>query len=102
MMNDMRGKVCVVTGANRGLGKATSLKLAKLGATIILVCRDKTRGEEAQDEIRKASNNDSVELLLGDLSNLGSVRKIAKEFTLGHKELNVLINAAAIYHLTAP
>jgi NAD(P)-dependent dehydrogenase (short-subunit alcohol dehydrogenase family) len=97
MMNDTKGKVCMVTGANRGLGKATSLKLAKLGATVILVCRDKTRGEEAQNEIRKASNNNSVELLLTDLSSLSSIRKTVRQFTLEHKDLNVLVNAAAIY-----
>jgi NAD(P)-dependent dehydrogenase (short-subunit alcohol dehydrogenase family) len=91
------GKVCVVTGANRGLGKATSLGLAKLGATVILICREKVRGEETQAEIREISGNDSVELLLCDLSNLNSVKKLAKDFAFMHKELNVLVNAAAIY-----
>lgn len=97
MTPDMKGKVCMVTGGNRGLGKETSTSLAKLGATVVLVCRDKARGEEAQNEIREASNNNSVELLLCDLSSLSSIRNVVKEFAKRHEELNVLVNAAAIY-----
>jgi NAD(P)-dependent dehydrogenase (short-subunit alcohol dehydrogenase family) len=93
----MKGKVCMVTGANRGLGKATAMNLAKLGAAVILVCRDKARGEEAQSEIQKASSNDSVKLFLGDLSNLSSVRNLAAEFASNFDSLNVLVNAAAIF-----
>ena len=93
----MKGKACIVTGANRGLGKATSIGLAKLGGTVMLVCRDKNRGEEALKEIQEASNNDSVDLLLADLSSLSSVRNLATDFASKHEELNVLVNAAAIY-----
>ena len=96
-MPDMNGKVCMVTGANRGLGKAASVGLAKLGAVVILVCRDRARGETAVNEIREASNNDSVELLLCDLSSLSSVRNVITEFSSKHEALNVLVNAAAIY-----
>ena len=38
---DMNGKICVVTGANRGIGRATAQELADLGATVILVCRNR-------------------------------------------------------------
>ena len=97
MMPTMKGKVCMVTGANRGLGKATAMGLAKLKAKVVLVCRDKTRGEEAQNEIQKATNNNSVKVLLGDLYNLSSVRNLATEFTSNFESLNVLVNAAAIF-----
>lgn len=97
MMHDLKGKVCMVTGANRGLGRATSTALARHGATVVLVCRDKGRGETAQNEIREASNNDSIELLLGDLSSLSSVRNLVTEFSSKHEALNILVNAAAIY-----
>ncbi len=93
----LKGKVCIVTGANRGLGKATSMGLAKLGATVVLVCRDKEKGEAAKSEIQQATGNSSVELLLCDLSVLKSVRDSARAFNLRHAELNVLVNAAAIY-----
>jgi NAD(P)-dependent dehydrogenase (short-subunit alcohol dehydrogenase family) len=97
MMPTMEGKVCMITGANRGLGKATAMGIAKLGATVILICRDKARGEEAQKEIKKAANNDSVKLLLADLSNLSSVRQLATEFNANFDSLNILVNAAAIF-----
>jgi NAD(P)-dependent dehydrogenase (short-subunit alcohol dehydrogenase family) len=46
----MQGKVCLVTGANSGIGKATALGLARMGATVVMVCRDRVRGAEAQQE----------------------------------------------------
>jgi NAD(P)-dependent dehydrogenase (short-subunit alcohol dehydrogenase family) len=96
-MSGFAGKICMVTGANRGLGKETSIGLAKLGSSVILVCRDRAKGEEALAEIRKASGNDSVELLVCDLSDLRSIRKLVKDFDQSHEKLNVLVNAAAIY-----
>jgi NAD(P)-dependent dehydrogenase (short-subunit alcohol dehydrogenase family) len=53
----MNGKVCLVTGSSSGLGKDTAMGLAQLGATVILGCRDKQRGEVALAEIKTASGN---------------------------------------------
>ncbi|MFX1495758.1 MAG: SDR family NAD(P)-dependent oxidoreductase, partial [Promethearchaeota archaeon] len=47
----MEGKICMITGANSGIGKATALGLAELGAGIVMICRNKERGEIAQQEI---------------------------------------------------
>src|SRR5215831_18878169 len=93
----MQGKVCLVTGANAGLGKTTALGLAKLGATVTLACRDQARGEAALAEIKTASSNDALELLLVDLSSLESVRRAAAEFSGRHQHLDVLINNAGIF-----
>ncbi len=94
---DMQGKVCLVTGANAGLGKATAIGLAKLGATVFLGCRDKQRGELAQAEIRAASGNEHVDLLLVDLAVQDSVRVMAAEFKKKYDLLDVLINNAAVF-----
>ena len=55
MVRPMAGRVCVVTGASSGIGKATSVELAGLGATVVLVCRDKARGETALAEVAAAA-----------------------------------------------
>lgn len=53
MSQDLRGKHFVVTGANTGLGYATSRELAKMGAKVTLACRSAARGQEAVDKIRE-------------------------------------------------
>ncbi len=63
----MKDKVVLVTGANSGIGRAASLALAKMGATIVMVARNKERGEAAKSEIIRESQNNSVDLLLARL-----------------------------------
>jgi NAD(P)-dependent dehydrogenase (short-subunit alcohol dehydrogenase family) len=93
----MQERICMVTGANSGLGKATALGLAKLGARVVMVCRDKTRGEAARQEIIKESGNTKVELLLADLSSLSDVDTLAETFKQRFDKLHVLINNAGVY-----
>ncbi len=101
----MRDKVVMVTGANSGIGKATSLALAKMGATLVMVARDKEKGEAAKAEIVKDSQNNLVDLLLADLSSLESVRQLAAEFQRKYSKLHVVINNAGLFnqrrHVTA-
>ncbi|MFX0034489.1 MAG: SDR family oxidoreductase [Candidatus Hermodarchaeota archaeon] len=92
----MKDKVCIVTGANSGIGKATALGLAKLGATIIMVSRNKERGEVAQTEIINKSENTLVDLFIADLSLQQSIQKFASEFKKKYNKLHVLINNAGI------
>ena len=90
----MTGKVCLVTGANAGIGKATTLGLARMGATVVMVCRNRERGESAQAEIAAKSGSRNVDLLIADLSSQGSIRKLARAFTSQYPQLHVLINNA--------
>jgi len=92
----MAQKVCMITGANSGIGKETAEKLAELGAIVVMVCRSKERGEKAMAEIKKRSHSESVELLLADLASLDSVRALAKEFQEKHDALHVLVNNAGV------
>ncbi len=96
MTADMHGKVCVVTGANSGIGKETALGLAQLGATVVLVCRSRERGAAALAEIKQRSGNDSVALLVADLSSQRQVRWVVVAFRQEFDRIDVLINNAAV------
>jgi NAD(P)-dependent dehydrogenase (short-subunit alcohol dehydrogenase family) len=92
----MTGKICIVTGANTGIGKETALGLAKLGATVVMVCRDHERGEAALREIKQKSRNDRVDLMICDFSSQNSIRQFASDFKQRHDQLDVLVNNAGV------
>lgn len=96
----MQGKTCMVTGANSGIGKATALGLAQMGANVVMVARDRARGEVAQNEVKAKSGNNSVDLLVADLSSQQSIRKLVEDFKQHYKQLHVLINNAGVFMLT--
>jgi NAD(P)-dependent dehydrogenase (short-subunit alcohol dehydrogenase family) len=89
------GKVIIVTGSNAGIGKATALSLARLGATVIMVCRNVAAGEAVRQDIIAQTGNTAVDLLACDLSSQASIRSFADEFTRKYARLDVLINNAA-------
>jgi NAD(P)-dependent dehydrogenase (short-subunit alcohol dehydrogenase family) len=93
----MEPKNVLITGGNSGIGKATAIGIAKTGAHIIIACRNKERGTQAVEEIKKASGNNNVDLLLMDLASQASVRKAAEEFKSKYTKLHVLINNAAVF-----
>lgn len=93
-MPGMDGKTCLVTGATSGVGKETALGLARRGATVLLVARDRTRGEDALAEVRRASPSSAAELLLCDLSSLAQVRRLGGEVLARRDRLDVLVNNA--------
>ncbi len=84
----------MVTGANAGIGKATALGLAKTGATIVMVCRNQSKGETAQAEIIAESGNKNVDLMIADLSVQQSIRQLAHDFNQKYERLDVLVNNA--------
>lgn len=91
---NMSGKVCMVTGANSGLGYQISLILADMGATVVLVCRNKHKGEEASQRMIAATANEHIELIVADLSSQESIRELADHFTSRYQRLHVLVNNA--------
>ncbi len=96
----MQGKACMVTGANSGIGKATALGLAQMGANVVMVARDRARGEVAQNEVKAKSGNNSVDLLVADLSSQQSIRQLVENFKQHYEQLHVLINNAGVFMLT--
>lgn len=93
---DMSGKVVVVTGANTGIGKQTALELAEAGATVVLACRDTTKGEAAAGEIRVETGNERVAAMELDLASFGSIRRFASDFLERYDRLDVLVNNAGL------
>jgi retinol dehydrogenase-14 len=100
MSNELNGKVAMVTGANSGMGREISLGLARLGATLVMVSRDRQRGESARADVQHETDNGAVELLVADLSSQRSVRQLVKDFEAGHDRLDVLVNNAGITSAT--
>ena len=87
----------MVTGASRGIGEATAAALAGMGAHVVLVCRDRERGEAALGEIRAGSGSEAVEVMIGDLSSQRQIRQLAADFRSKHDRLHVLINNAGTF-----
>ncbi|OME72437.1 short-chain dehydrogenase [Paenibacillus odorifer] len=92
----MRGEIALVTGANSGMGLATTVELARKGAKVIMVCRNRQRGEEALAAAKQKSHSEDIELMLCDLASLESIRSFAEEFTRKYPILDILINIAGV------
>ena len=90
----MKGKIVLLTGGNSGIGKAAAMELAKMGAELTLVCRDRGRAEEAKGEIVSKSGNRSVDLIIADFLLQKEVRRAAAEFLSSRTRLDVLVNNA--------
>ncbi len=90
-----RGRTVMVTGANAGLGRATSVTLAEGGARVVMVCRDREKGEEARQAVASVASLEP-ELLVADLSSLASVREAAATWLGWDEPLDVLVNNAGV------
>jgi|SRR5687767_13655862 len=94
LKENMKGKICLVTGGTNGIGKATAQSLAQLGATVIIVGRDAQKTSQVVEEIRSTSGNPRVGSMLADLSSEQEVRRLADEFKSKYAHLHVLLNNA--------
>jgi retinol dehydrogenase 14 len=96
----MKDKTVLITGATNGIGKAAALEIAKQGANIIIVGRDKTKTESVANELGSASGNKNIEFLLADLSSQKDIHKLASDFKAKHSRLDVLVNNAGGFYGT--
>ena len=92
----MDGKVCLVTGATRGIGLEACKALASLGATVVLVGRDVGRIESSLAYVRQAVPDAKVESLQADFTSLKEVHALAEAFKARHSRLDVLFNNAGL------
>jgi NAD(P)-dependent dehydrogenase (short-subunit alcohol dehydrogenase family) len=89
-------KVVLITGANSGIGRSLAMLSASKGYAVVMICRNKERGEKAKEDIIRLTGNKSVHLILADLSSLDSIRNAIKEFKSRFNKLQVLVNNAGI------
>lgn len=95
MKYDLDQKTIIITGANSGIGKASAIRLASLGATVVMACRSAERGAKALEEVKQLSKSEKVELMQVDLSSLNSIHQFVETYLQKHQCLDVLINNAA-------
>ena len=88
----MAGKVVLVTGATCGIGKATAIGLATMGARVGITGRDLIRAEQAAADIRAASGNPAVDVFAADMSSEAEVRRLAGALLDAYPRLDVLVN----------
>lgn len=91
-MQNLSGKTILVTGATSGIGFHTALALAERGAQVVLGARTAPRGESAARRIRQRVPGASIDTLVGDLSSMQQVRRLADAFRQRHSRLDVLVN----------
>src|SRR5579872_5218617 len=93
----MRQRVCLITGATEGVGKATAVALAARGFRTVLAARSAAKAEFVKREIASATGRDDVDVLVGSLNSLAQVRRLAEAFKSRYGQLDVLVNNAGIF-----
>ena len=93
----MNDRVCVVTGGNAGIGRAIVEALAQQQAQVVLVSRDKARGETAVQEIHSALPQANIDLVVGDLSSVSGTRQLAQTLLNRYPAIHLLVNNAGVW-----
>jgi NAD(P)-dependent dehydrogenase (short-subunit alcohol dehydrogenase family) len=91
---NLDNKVCLVTGANSGIGKVTARELARQGAQLFMLCRNEERAKSARRDIVNETGNENIEIILADFARQSEVRKAAAEILEKVDALDILVNNA--------
>lgn len=92
----MKGKFCIVTGANSGIGFESAKALAKMGARVGLLCRTQAKCDDAKAAILHAVPDAELDTFAADLSSQAEIRRVAQEIKQTYPKLDVLLNNAGI------
>ena len=101
-LKDLHDTVCVVTGANSGIGKETAKGLVRLGAHVVMVCRNEERGRDAQAEIQAVAQNaqpsqaNATDLRIANLGVQDEVYRLGESLRADYDRVDVLINNAGV------
>ncbi len=94
MNQDIKGKVVVITGATSGIGKVAAENLARMGARIVQVARDRQRGEEALKSLQAIAPGANHTIHYADLSRLSEMKRVSSEIAGAETRIDVLVNNA--------
>jgi NAD(P)-dependent dehydrogenase (short-subunit alcohol dehydrogenase family) len=94
----MKGKVCVITGANAGIGFETALGLAKLKTDLVIISKDELRVKTTIEKIKSESGHNNIEGIVADLSSQKDIKKGAEEILVKYNKIDVLINNAGTWY----
>jgi dehydrogenase/reductase SDR family protein 12 len=92
------GKIVIITGATSGIGRAAAVALARRGAAVHFLARDRGRAERARRGIAAESGSTRISYGLADMEDLDAVRGFARQFSATHDRLDVLIHNAGAIH----
>lgn len=96
----MEKRICIITGANAGIGRAAAGQIADAGLHVIMACRNQERGEAARELLLKENPGRSLELQLLDMSSQSSIRRFAQQITETYPTIDVLIHNAAAFDIS--
>jgi retinol dehydrogenase 12 len=91
----MKDKICLITGANAGIGFETAKNLCAKGATVVLVCRNEEKALKADSNIKKVVPDAKTDYAIADLASQKQVREMAENVLSRYKQVDVLVNNAA-------
>lgn len=92
-------KVALVTGASNGMGLETALAFAQKGIHVVLLCRNRARGEAAMARIQGTVPGAVLSLMLCDLGDMADIRRFCREFTAAYDHLNILVCNAGVLNM---
>ena len=90
-------KTCIITGATDGIGKQTALDLAKIGYSMGLVGRNQEKGNQVLNEIKSATNNDSIQFFKADLAIMKNLENLSNKIKKEYSSIDMLINNAGAF-----
>jgi retinol dehydrogenase-14 len=96
-MSRMDGKQCLITGGTNGIGLIAARELARQGASVVIVGRNPEKTKHTVEFLRQTTGNPNIDSLLGDMSSLADVRRVAREYAASHSRLDVLLNNAGAF-----